>query len=162
MSSSATGAGGETDAHPKGNGWDVRQVSDWDFRWQFSGGGSLSAEVSVGAPRAEMDGTLMMNYSSTVRGGGRWRLRAETLERVAELPAPPPALPESLRRVRSDYPGMEVQSATARADDRRWVLRWETLGRNRDLPRDVVPPPSELRLYEMPDADVTDAARVGS
>jgi hypothetical protein len=42
------------------------------------------------------------------------------------------------------------------------MLRWETLGRNRDRPRDAAPPPTELRLYEMPDTDLSDAARVGS
>ena len=143
-------------------GWEVRQVSDWDFRWQFSGGGSLAAEVSVGAVHAEKDGTLLMSYSSAVAGGGRWQLRADTLERIAALPAPPPSLPEKLRAVRSDYPGMEVQSLGASADSKRWVLRWETLGRNRDLPREVAPPPTELRLYALPDTEISDAARVGS
>jgi hypothetical protein len=57
---------------------------------------------------------------------------------------------------------MEVQTVVSRADNRRWVLRWETLPRNRDRPRDAVPPPSELRLYEMPDNDTAGATRVGS
>jgi hypothetical protein len=140
----------------------VRQVSDWDFRWQFSGGGSLAAEVSAGAPRPEKDGSLIMNYSTMGHGSGRWRLRADTLERVAELPAPAPSLPESLRGVQSGYPGMEVQSLDSRADGKRWVLRWETLGRNRDLPRDSAPPPTEMKLYELPDAETSDAVRVGS
>ena len=145
-----------------GPGWDVRQVSAWNFRWDFSGGGSLTAEVSVGAPHLEKDGTLVMSYGSAAVGGGRWRLRGETLERVADLPAPPAELPEELRRVRSEYPGMEVQSLGSRAAGQRWVLRWETLGRNRDLPRASVPPPSELWLYELPNADTSDAKRVGS
>ena len=33
--------------------------------------------------------------------------------------------------------------------DRRYFLRWETLGVNRDRPRQVVPKPSMLRLYEL-------------
>jgi len=57
---------------------------------------------------------------------------------------------------------MEVQSLGTRADGHRWVLRWETLGRNRDQPRAAMPPPTELRLYELTDAEVSDAARVGS
>jgi hypothetical protein len=28
-----------------------------------------------------------------------------------------------------------------------YLLRWETLESNRDEPRAVIPPPSELRLY---------------
>ncbi len=139
-------------ARPRaGGGWETVQISDWDFRWQFGGGGSIPAEVSVGPVRAEQDGSLVVSYNSAVAGAGRWRLRADTLARVAQLPAPPPALPEAMRRVRSDYPGMEVQSLVTRGDGRRWLLRWETLGRNRDQPRDVAPPPTELRLYELPD-----------
>jgi hypothetical protein len=57
---------------------------------------------------------------------------------------------------------MEVQSTATRADGRRWVLRWETLPRNRDLPRDEVPPPTELRVYELPDTETNTATRVGS
>ncbi len=150
-------------ARPGGaGGWDVRQVSEWDFRWEFSGGGSLAAEVSVGAPRAEKDGTLVMSYQSMVAGSGRWRLRGDTLQRVGDLTAPAPILPENLRGVRSDYPGMEVQAIGSSAEGRRWVLRWETLGRNRDLPRTAAPPPTELWLYELPDAETSDATRVGS
>ena len=64
--------------------------------------------------------------------------------------------------MRSDYPGMEVQSISVRAEGRRWVLRWETLGRNRDLPRESAPPPAELRLYDLPETELSDAVRVGS
>jgi hypothetical protein len=150
-------------ARPRAEGgWDVTQLSNWDFRWDFSGGGSLAAEVSIGAAHAEKDGAVIVNFSTTAHGSGRWRLRADTLAPGAALPPLPSALPENLRRVRSDYPGLEVQSINTRADGRRWMLRWETLGRNRDRPRDAAPPPTELRLYEMPDTDLSDAARVGS
>jgi hypothetical protein len=159
----ARGKSGVFAARPRAaGGWEATEVSDWDFRWQFGGGGSLAAEVTAGAPRAEPDGTLIMSYATMGHGSGRWRLRGDTLARVAELPALAPALPRELQRVRSDYPGLEVQSAVSRADGKRWVLRWETLGRNRDLPRDVAPPPTELRLYELPDAEQNDAVRVGS
>lgn len=161
MSSSAKSAGGDTAAHPKGN-WNIRQVSDWDFRWQFGGGGSIPAEVTVGPVHADQDGTLVMDYGSTAVGGGRWRLRADTLERVAHLPAIPSALPEEISRLSSDYPGMGVHTLVGRSEGRRWVLRWETLGPNRDLPRDAAPPPTELRLFELPDAAATAAKRVGS
>jgi hypothetical protein len=150
-------------ARPRaGGGWSVVQISDWNFRWQFGGGGSLAAEVTVGPARAEKDGALIVNFTSTAAGAGRWRLRADTLERIAQLPPPPPVLPDELRRVRSEFPGMEVQTLVTRGEGRRWVLRWETLGRNRDQPRAEAPPPTELRLYELPDAETSDASRVGS
>jgi hypothetical protein len=88
-------------------------------------------------------------------------LRSETLERLEQLPAAPSGLPSHLRRVQSATPGMEVQMLTTRAGGKRWVLRWETLGRNRDKPRDFVPPPSELRLYELPEGDGASGRRQG-
>ena len=57
---------------------------------------------------------------------------------------------------------MEVQTVVSGSAGKRWVLHWETLGRNRDQPRDVAPPPTELRLFELPAADASDAERVGS
>jgi hypothetical protein len=50
------------------------------------------------------------------------------------------------------HPGLQVQSVTAQSEGRRWLLRWETMGVNRDLANRDVPPPSELRLYELPEA----------
>ena len=54
------------------------------------------------------------------------------------------------------------QTATSRADGRRWVLRWDTLPRNRDQPRNSAPPATELRVYELPDAATKNAMRIGS
>ena len=89
-------------------------------------------------------------------------MRADTLERVAEEPPLPPALPVSLQRVESAYPGLEVHSLVSRYEGRRYVLRWETMPRNRDLPREAAPPPTPLRMYELPDAEESSATRVGS
>jgi hypothetical protein len=140
-------------------GWDIRQISDWDFRWAFSGFGSIAAEAALGPPCLADDHTLFVDFWTASGGAGRWRLRSDTLEPVAQLPPPPATLPDELMRASS---GMEVQTAASRDAGRRWVLRWETLPRNRDLPCDLPPPPSELRLYETPDSDSAAAARVGS
>jgi hypothetical protein len=63
---------------------------------------------------------------------------------------------------RSTTPGMQVQTVIVRHGGKRWVLRWETLPRNRDEPRETAPPPTELRLYELPDEDTSNAGVIGS
>ena len=131
-------------AHPGVNGWAVKQISAWDFKWAFSGGGSIPAEVTLSAPRLMPDGNLSVDFSTQSVGAGRWILNGATLERIAQLPPAPPVLPETLARPSPDHVDMEVQTAVSRANGRRWVLRWETLPRNRDLPRDSAPPPTEL------------------
>ncbi len=141
-------------------GWEVHALSDWNFLWAFSGGGSIAAEVTLGAPQLASDGTMRVDFSTLTAGAGRWVISADTLERTAVLPPAAPVLPAAL--MRPAQAGMEVQTAVARANGHRWVLRWETLPRNRDLPRDAAPPPAELRLYELPDSDAASATRVGS
>jgi hypothetical protein len=147
-------------ARPDGAGWSISQASDWDFTWAFSGGGSIAAEVTLGAPQLQTDGSLRVDFSTAAAGAGRWLLDGETLACRSALPAAPPVLPAELMQPAN--PGMEVQTAVARADGRRWVLCWETLPRNRDLPRESAPPPAELRLHELPDDDAASATRIGS
>lgn len=143
--------------------WKSTQVSDWDFRWNFSGGGSIAAEVTLGAATLQPDRSLHVDFSTThAPGSGRWQLDPATLRPLALLPPPAGPLPAALAAPSSGLPGMEVQTAVSRAEGRRWVLRWETLSRNRDRPREKAPPPVELRLYELPDADIGGAARIGS
>jgi len=147
----------------RGAPWTIVQISDWDFRWQFSGGGSITAEVTLGAPALQRDGRLLVDFSTLHPvGSGRWSIDGRSLRPVETLPPPAGVLPDSLAKAVTGYPGMEVQTAVSRAEGRRWVLRWETLPRNRDQPRNVAPPPSELRVYELPDADTGGAVRIGS
>jgi hypothetical protein len=148
-----------------GGPWDITRISDWDFRWAFSGWSSIAAEVTLGPPSLSADRSHLLVDFSTTRsaGSGRWRLDADTLRPLAILAPAPPALPGSLVYPSSGYAGLEAQSIINRDRARRWVLRWETLPRNRDQPRAKTPPPAALRLYEVPDATpVASAARVGS
>ena len=143
--------------------WKSTQISDWDFRWDFSGGGSIAAEVTLGAATLQPDRSLFVDFSTThAPGSGRWRLDPVSLRPLALLPPPAGPLPAALTAPSSGLPGIAVQTAVSRAEGRRWVLRWETLPRNRDRPREKSPPPAELRLYELPDADTGGATRIGS
>lgn len=148
---------------PASSAWEIVRVSDWDFRWAFGGGGSLTAEVTLGSAQPRADGRLLVDFATThSAGSGRWVLDSATLRPLETLPPPASVLPPSLAAPRGAFPGLEVQTAVSRLEGRRWVLRWETLPRNRDRPRPVAPPPSALRLYELPDADTGAATRIGS
>ncbi|MCX6948559.1 MAG: BNR repeat-containing protein [Opitutae bacterium] len=132
-------------------GWDICQLSDWKFRWAFAGGGSIDADVSLGSPQPQKNGTVLVDYSTKVAGSGRFLLNGETLSRLANLPPAPSVIPHILSEVQSSRPGLFVQLQTQRAGECTWVLRWETQGRNRDKQQVITPPPSELRLYQFPD-----------
>jgi hypothetical protein len=149
-------------ARPRESGWENVPLSDWTFRWAFSGGGSIPAEVRVGPARPDREGNLTVDFSTREAGNGRWRLDGATLARLATLPPPPVSAAESRLRTRPAAPGMEVQTLASRGGGQRWLLRWETWPRNRDKPRETIPPPSELRLHALPDAETSEPVRVGS
>lgn len=141
-------------------GWQVAPISRWDFRWQFGGGGSISADVVLGKPTILDGGALGVDFATKEAGDGRWRIDPKSLASEGPFPPLPDVLPAEA--LRAERPGMEVQSVVSRSDGRRWVLRWETLPRNRDKPRAEIPEPTELRVYEVSDGESTSARRVGS
>jgi len=147
----ATGQSQIYAARADGTGhWHMRQISDWTFRWEFPGGGSQVKQVSVSSPAPTSQGDLIVGYSTHQLGSGRWRLEAETFEVVEHMPAKKNKNPVPARNPRGTHPGLEMRSISSTYEGRRWELRWETLGINRDLEQAEAPPPAELRLYELP------------
>jgi len=131
--------------------WRIHRATDWKYRWEFGGGGSIEFEIRVGGVRAGPDGRLTQSYRHPKHGSGLWVLDEKTLKPVDQVPRGP-VVPESLRRPESDFPGMQVHWLWSRGEGGkpgvRYALRWETLGRNRDRPRKgPLPEPSMLRLY---------------
>ena len=130
------------------------QTSDWDYRWEFKGNGSVLSEVSIGHVQAESNGTLTQSYSHAKYGNGRWLLDPETLKPIGKAPSPV-QMPGEIGRVELERPGMGSRGAAdAGKSDEEGVLyslRWETLPTNRDRPHenDKTPPPSTLRIFKV-------------
>ncbi|MBN1816526.1 MAG: BNR repeat-containing protein, partial [Sedimentisphaerales bacterium] len=134
-------------------GWKIVGISNWDYRWYFSGGGSIHSEIGLGAVETEPDGSLTLSWRHVQYGSGIWKLDPESLT-VAGDARKEPKIPHHLGQVESDFPGMQVQWAQDSGDNGqsgvRYMLRWETLDRNRDRPRSgPLPTPSALRLYKL-------------
>ncbi len=131
--------------------WKIRQASDWDYRWEFKGGGSIPFEIGVSPVGAAKDGTLLQSFSNAKCGSGTWRLDEATLKPVGMAePERRSGMPEPLE---SSFPGMRVMRAEdlgkASEPDVKYFLQWETLGPNRDRPREgELPPPSTLWLVK--------------
>ncbi|MCU0915912.1 MAG: BNR repeat-containing protein [Planctomycetes bacterium] len=131
--------------------WVIRPVSRWDYRWEFQGGGSIPVLVSAGPVQLLDDGRLVQSWSHVKYGSGTWQLDPVTLQIVADIRLPP-RYPAALTRSRTNWPGLGVRWAedlAARTErDRRYVLRWESLGANRDQPiAGPIPEPTMLTLY---------------
>ena len=135
------------------SGWKVYQVSNWDWRWEFDGRGTIAVEINVGAVESAGPGQLKLVFRTKGHGSGVLVLDEKTLKVVETLP-PPEGYPKSLRPVRSKFPEMQVKSVSdlrkPSPAEGRYILRWETLGPNRDKPRTgPLPSPSELWLYRL-------------
>ncbi|MFW6159480.1 MAG: BNR repeat-containing protein [Planctomycetota bacterium] len=135
--------------------WVRRQLTDWDYRWFFRGGGSIRSEISWSALRPAGK-VLAFSYQHDKLGPGRWRQRfdPETLEPIGEPVRVKSRWPAEVRTVRSDVPGMRVRLRVRPVTgpdktQRIHLLRWETLPQNRDRPRKNAPPPGVLQVIEL-------------
>jgi hypothetical protein len=131
--------------------WQRHQVTDWKSRWEFGGGGSIPFDVRVGAVSVDSNHRLVQNLSNKAETSGTFFLDEETLRPSGVVPSKP-RYPSSLKKVRSNIPGMMVhlQPAGKGSEGVQLWLRWETLGPNRDRPHaGPVQPPSDLQVYEI-------------
>lgn len=131
--------------------WVSHRTSNWDYRWDFGGGGTLVFEIEVEPVVAGDDGTLTQRYYHAEYGGyGAFRLNPETLEAEAEI-EPPLPYPRELDTPESSTADMVTrwQEDDGASPDPGivYLLRWETLPSNRDEPRPTIPPPTQLRVY---------------
>lgn len=134
------------------NQWTIYQTSDFDFRWEFGGGGSLPGpSVDAHAVRALKDNRLVQHYG-TLKGGGTWVLDPGTLKPTGQTRVGF-RVPGVARRKHSDFPEMRVRftgdSGEAAEPGVQYKLRYESLGSNRDQKRTgKLPGASRLILYK--------------
>jgi hypothetical protein len=143
--------------------WKIYQVSHWNVRWEFKGGGSIPFLIHVGAPVLQPDGTLLESYENDLlHVSGAWRLDDRSLailppaKQTPDRPAvshaqvPQSTAPGEAASAQADFPGMEIRRAWDSGAGKkgvRYEIEWEALGPNRDRPRTgPLPPPSMLRL----------------
>ncbi len=149
-------------ARLEGNLWQIYRMSDWNGRWDFGGGGSLPGGIpGQGGVRVEKDGTLTQAYTG-FESSGIWLLDEDTMSVIGNYIRKDPVwipgvlssiethCPECIdhdEQMKAMYTYSKYQDSENTPEDFQYFIKWETLGANRDLPRDYIPPPSILRLY---------------
>jgi hypothetical protein len=138
-------------ARIEGGRWVTHQTSNWSYRWNFGGGGTLIFQIQLEGVRTDAKGTLMQTwYHMQLGGWNAFRLDEATLAQVAMIGRVLP-YPISLETVQSTTAGMGVRWASDSGSGLdpgiTYMLRWETLPENMDLPRATIPPATRLRVY---------------
>jgi type 1 glutamine amidotransferase len=136
--------------------WHIYQTSDWAYRWDFRGGGSIVDEIHISGVASNRNGVLTQSFRHIKHGSGTWQLDPATLKPTANAAniSQSNPLPAELSKVESTIPNMEVQMSSdrGRADEPgvRYLLRWETLPPNRDRPYPGEPPkPNMLQIIKL-------------
>ncbi len=141
----------------EGKTWKVYQLTDWDKPVLFSGGGSMGfIGISISKPVKLDGGMFTLTHRHRDYGSGRLVIDEKTLkptDRTVTLPQTH-RYPAEMNKPQIDFEGIGIRRATdiGTVDEAgvRYILQWETLGRNFDRPRkSPLPEPSTLRLYKL-------------
>lgn len=138
-------------AHIKANRWVYKQITNWDYRWHFSGKGSIDVEISINDFSKKEDGNYEIDYWHIKYGKGTIILN-QAFENVGKFVKPEPVL--NGISLEGNFPGLQVQTigdiGKTNEENTRYMLKWETLDRNRDQARPKPwPKPSQLYLYKL-------------
>ena len=155
----------------EGAQWKIYQTSDWAYRWDFGGTGTLVLNITFGPVVQQPNGSLTQSYYHIQYGTGIWELDESTMK-------PKSILGTSLWPARLEAPqhsGMVVHwlkstglitlagsffnstSTPAKDPSIVYALRWETMPENQDQPRSPIPAPTPLMLYTFKDPNAATA-----
>jgi hypothetical protein len=133
------------------NKWVYKQITNWEYRWFFSGNGSINVDLQLKSFKKRTDGNYEVDYWHLKYGSGTILLNSK-FENIGKVLKPKP-FNESIE-IEGDFPGLLVQTSgdigDSPEDGTRFLLKWETIDRNRDKPRELPwPAPSQLYLYKL-------------
>ncbi len=127
--------------------WRILPITDWNYRWEFSGRGSIDVEVRIKGYRKRLDGNYEIDYWHIKYGHETLLLNPDFM--VIGKVLKPKSLDETLP-IEGDFPGLKVRISSdiggSSEEGVQYMLKWETLDRNRDRPR-AKPWPDPGRLY---------------
>jgi hypothetical protein len=131
--------------------WLSKQVTAWNYRWDFKGYGTIVNELLIESPKPSLKNLshVLFGYHHNKYGDGQIVIDNNTLEPIVTQPIEP-SYPKELDKVRSSFHGMVVNKVfdSGKAPrDEHYLLRWETLSPNRDQKRqDNLPSDTMLEL----------------
>ena len=108
--------------------WHSQQISDWQYRWQFGGWGSLEFEIRLQRP-IHIDTSIFIPYHHSQRGRGLLQLDAKTLN-VIDDQAPAHVYPAEIFQTQATQTALRPNVVGSYPSA--YLLHWESLPNNRD------------------------------
>jgi len=138
------------------NTWHIVQVSKWDYRWEFSGPGSITFDIRIQRAKFTSNGHIVIPYWHVKRGHGELHVDGDSLALIEDrILEDHKALsyPEELFQVTSPVADMSVKwqaiNSPHTSPNESYALRWETLGKRRfHEPVEAPVEPTALMLYK--------------
>lgn len=138
-------------ARYQNNEWHSRQLTKWDYRWDFKGMGTIKNELLIEAPFIEDENRLVFGYHHIKYGNGQLVLSESDLV-VKSSRLFQSVYPGEIDSVQSLIPDVVVNKTFNQGntfDEKKFLLRWETLPPNRDgKVEGKRPEPTLLELVE--------------
>lgn len=130
--------------------WTSKQITNWDYRWDFKGWGTIVNELLIDAPKpSAQSGQLTFGYHHFQWGSAQVTVDEKTFEPLSTGPIEVD-YPAALDKVTRPEPNMlvnKVFDAGKAPKGQKYLLRWETLPPNRDQkPSGKLPAPSMLEV----------------
>lgn len=133
--------------------WQIKKISDWDYRWNFSGPGSLGSDIRITKAKVLHD-TITIDYWHIKRGDGSLYVHLNNLNLLNDkqiIKNEKSIYPTELMHAANDSLQVHWLQSNSNSDEAGdYVLRWETMGKRRFYkPREVPVLPSVLTMYKI-------------
>ena len=130
--------------------WKIKQITDWDYRWYFSGGGGVHWEIQTKGVQRYKKNLLKVSYSHIKYGEGYLLVDENSFKVVDTVTV---KSPEEMQRT---FEKPETTLVKKIGNDcgkgikgKKFHLEWETLPPNRDRVRkNVIVEPTILKVIE--------------
>ncbi|GAB6007856.1 BNR repeat-containing protein [Dysgonomonas reticulitermitis] len=130
--------------------WEIKQISNWNYRWYFSGGGGIPFEIVIKGAQKYGNNLVKINYDHIKYGEGYWLVDENTLKAVKDVVVKSPLE----KKKAEDKPASSMVKKISNdcgkgCKGKKFHLEWETLPQNRDTMRvGVHVEPAILKVIE--------------
>jgi len=136
--------------------WVFYQTTDWDYRWNFGGGGSIVFDIRHGSVSPGDEGELIVPVQHKKYPNGKYVLSEEdfSLIRIDTATDQERAFARKFYQIDSNFPDMRRMKANDTGESPeegyRYELKWEAMNSFRDRARPKPwPAPEPLWLYKI-------------